>query len=580
MSLPENIDQVYGNNPITSNDPGDLIYIGRSPYGATDDAAILFSDFAAQFATPAQIQQQAFVSGNDSGVADAYIITLSPAITSYIDGMIVIMTSPLNPNVTNSPTLNINGLGDTPISNPNNQPMGIGDINPICPAIFQYNLSQTDFILINPQNIMTSTTSLYGGANGPFNFMQDMGAANAYLLQNNYIPQDSLLPVTGSVFYFTPSNSNTGASTLGLNGQAPSNFVNNDGSALSSGQLIVGSYYSVTYDGTNFILLNPSSVGDSVTPADIQNQAFTHAFDSGIANAYVMTLTPNVPSSSHGQTFLLFPSNANTGASTLDVGFGATEIYANGSALVGGELIDGLPYFLIFDSFNSKFNLINTSIGGITSSGIASGQVLIANSTSSAISSANFTWDNTKNSLAVGNSATTNGKTNAFGLGTNCNPQYNGCFIIGDGANSAAGGTQTNQFEASFTNGFLFKSAGFAVIEIDNQQNIITRSPTYDQDVFYQIPVTGFTITINGGASRYLLDPAGTLAAGTIILPGDASTIDGKIISFSSSQIITSLTIQANTGQSLANGMPTTITAGQGYSFIFKNSNSTWYRLY
>ncbi len=45
----KNIDQVYIANPITSNIGTDLMYFGRSPYGITDDTAMTFTNFAAQF---------------------------------------------------------------------------------------------------------------------------------------------------------------------------------------------------------------------------------------------------------------------------------------------------------------------------------------------------------------------------------------------------------------------------------------------------------------------------------------------------------------------------------------------------
>jgi len=47
--MSKNINQVYTANPITSNLSADLMYFGRSPYGLTDDTAMLYSNFAAQF---------------------------------------------------------------------------------------------------------------------------------------------------------------------------------------------------------------------------------------------------------------------------------------------------------------------------------------------------------------------------------------------------------------------------------------------------------------------------------------------------------------------------------------------------
>jgi len=47
--MSQNIEQIYIANPITSNAGTDLMYFGQSPYGAGDDAAMLYSNFSAQF---------------------------------------------------------------------------------------------------------------------------------------------------------------------------------------------------------------------------------------------------------------------------------------------------------------------------------------------------------------------------------------------------------------------------------------------------------------------------------------------------------------------------------------------------
>lgn len=47
--MSKNINQVFTANPITSNAGTDLMYFGQSPYGASNDAAMLFSNFILQF---------------------------------------------------------------------------------------------------------------------------------------------------------------------------------------------------------------------------------------------------------------------------------------------------------------------------------------------------------------------------------------------------------------------------------------------------------------------------------------------------------------------------------------------------
>jgi hypothetical protein len=50
--MSKNILQVYMDNPIVTNNNTDLMYFGQSPFGPGDDAAMQFSDFAAQFGNP------------------------------------------------------------------------------------------------------------------------------------------------------------------------------------------------------------------------------------------------------------------------------------------------------------------------------------------------------------------------------------------------------------------------------------------------------------------------------------------------------------------------------------------------
>lgn len=90
----------------------------------------------------------------------------------------------------------------------------------------------------------------------------------------------------------------------------------------------------------------------------------------------------------------------------------------------------------------------------------------------------------------------------------------------------------------------------------------------------YQAPATGFSYTIT--APITIFAPSGTLATGTIIMP--SSPTDGMCVRFSSSQIITALTVSANTGQSIVNAL-TAFTAGGFAEYIYKSSNTTWYRI-
>jgi hypothetical protein len=109
---------------------------------------------------------------------------------------------------------------------------------------------------------------------------------------------------------------------------------------------------------------------------------------------------------------------------------------------------------------------------------------------------------------------------------------------------------------------------------------VITLTPTADQAYSKQVPTTGFSITIANNIRTLILDPAGTLATGTITMPATAT--DGQSVRITSTQIITALTVSPNSGQSITNA-PTAfnpnLTGAQGYEFIYVAANTTWYRL-
>jgi hypothetical protein len=94
------------------------------------------------------------------------------------------------------------------------------------------------------------------------------------------------------------------------------------------------------------------------------------------------------------------------------------------------------------------------------------------------------------------------------------------------------------------------------------------------QSYDYQASTTGFSYTFAAGTTNLVMNPAGTLATGTITMP--AAPSDGMTITFSSSQAITALTVNANTGQSIV-GAPTALLAGGSAIIIYRLSNTTWY---
>lgn len=94
------------------------------------------------------------------------------------------------------------------------------------------------------------------------------------------------------------------------------------------------------------------------------------------------------------------------------------------------------------------------------------------------------------------------------------------------------------------------------------------------QQYDFQTPTTGFSYTFAAGVNVLVMNPAGTLATGTVTMP--SAPVDGMTITVESTQQITALTVQGNTGQSLVNGTQT-LRPNQPYSWVYRLSNTTWY---
>jgi hypothetical protein len=95
----------------------------------------------------------------------------------------------------------------------------------------------------------------------------------------------------------------------------------------------------------------------------------------------------------------------------------------------------------------------------------------------------------------------------------------------------------------------------------------------------YVVPVTAFSIQALNSTSLLFLNPAGTLATGTVLFA--TSPGDGQKFCIESTQIQTALTVTAGTGQtisSLAIGAVTALTAGTPVCWFYDAPLATWFR--
>jgi len=104
-------------------------------------------------------------------------------------------------------------------------------------------------------------------------------------------------------------------------------------------------------------------------------------------------------------------------------------------------------------------------------------------------------------------------------------------------------------------------------------------SPTLATNLY--VPGTGFNITVPTPVSNdqwMLLQPAGTLATGTITLPLNTGVPDGTTVLITTTQEITSLTIALN-GASAIYGGVTSLAAGTATAIRFYQATNSWYQI-
>lgn len=101
----------------------------------------------------------------------------------------------------------------------------------------------------------------------------------------------------------------------------------------------------------------------------------------------------------------------------------------------------------------------------------------------------------------------------------------------------------------------------------------------------YQAPATGASITVAATTRHLILEPAGTIAALTVVLPAATALVDNQKFGLCSTQIVTALTITPGTGTTVSNTQTATIVPlGTGAAacpeWIYRATNTNWYRFH
>lgn len=104
-------------------------------------------------------------------------------------------------------------------------------------------------------------------------------------------------------------------------------------------------------------------------------------------------------------------------------------------------------------------------------------------------------------------------------------------------------------------------------------------SPTLATNIY--TPGTGFNVAVPTPVAAQqwiLIQPAGTLATGTVTLPLNTQTPDGTEVLITSTQIITAFTLGLN-GATAAFGAPTALAVAGYFRMRFVLATNSWYRI-
>lgn len=104
-------------------------------------------------------------------------------------------------------------------------------------------------------------------------------------------------------------------------------------------------------------------------------------------------------------------------------------------------------------------------------------------------------------------------------------------------------------------------------------------SPTLATNIF--TPGTGFNVAVPTPVAQQqwmLIQPAATLADGTITLPLNTQTPDGTEVLVTTTQQITAFTLAPN-GAAQLYGVPTTLAAQDNFRVRFVQATNSWYKI-
>lgn len=274
--------------------------------------------------TATQLQQQQGNAGTDSGTANVLVVTLSPApasLAAMADAPVRILKS--GAANTGAATLALNGFSATPIVWGDGSALGAGDLPAGSLFTVLYD-GTTNFVMQSVAFVPPMFADIQAQTG---NYVADEGTvANTYIA--NLSPALTAA-IVGAPICVKIAHTNTGASTLNVNGLGAVAIHDAFGAALTANALRAGMIAEFRYDGSAYQLVVPafpatvSSNGLFVFPGGVWVQWGT--FTCNPSNTFfnvLVTFNPAFPSN----CFVAFPcSQSKFDASSVTTG-GAQDI--------------------------------------------------------------------------------------------------------------------------------------------------------------------------------------------------------------------------------------------------------------
>lgn len=167
----------------------------------------------------------------------------------------------------------------------------------------------------------------------------DAGTANAYVVTTPWAPATNYTVDTGyNLVEFQAANSNTGASTININGIGAVGLRRWDGTPLQSGDIVAGAWYRAMYDGTYWRVVAPAAY--TTTTGTISGDAPTHKVGLTAAAGTSTAVAPIDVTFAIDQSIAPTWTGAHTFSQTITAAAITASglVTANGGATVNGAL--------------------------------------------------------------------------------------------------------------------------------------------------------------------------------------------------------------------------------------------------